>query len=128
MREEYEEEFGTTPSKEELAELLGVSLDTLTAVMTCSTTPISIDKPIRYSSGDSSRTLGDTIPDEDATDPIEGLDRQKVIAAIRGALSSLSEREEKIIRLRFGICDSPSDHKNYPITKRQASKLAQGGK
>tara|TARA_Y100000310_G_C20632130_1_gene789209 strand:+ start:627 stop:1436 length:810 start_codon:yes stop_codon:yes gene_type:complete len=128
MREEYEEEFGTTPSKEELAELLGVSLDTLTAVMTCSTTPISIDKPIRYSSGDSSRTLGDTIPDEDATDPIEGLDRQKVIAAIRGALSSLSEREEKIIRLRFGICDSPTDHRSHPITKREALKLAQGGK
>ena len=128
MREEYEEEFGTTPSKEELAELLGVSLDTLTAVMTCSTTPISIDKPIRYSSGDSSRTLGDTIPDTEATDPIEGLDRQKVIAAIRGALSTLSEREEKIIRLRFGICDSPTDHSKHPITRGEVMKLAQGGK
>ena len=128
MREEYEEEFGVTPSKEELADLMGVSLDTLTAVMTCSTTPISIDKPIRYSSGDSSRTLGDTIPDDEAVDPIEGLDRQKVITAIRGALSTLSEREEKIIRLRFGICDSPSDHTKHPITKDEIMTLAQGGK
>ena len=126
-REEYEEEFGSPPSKAELADLLGVSQDTLTAVTACSSFPVSIDKPIRYSSGDSSRTLGDIIPDENFPDMDLELDKQKIIEVVRGALSTLNEREEKIMRLRFGIADDDASHKKHPITQNQAIKLVANG-
>jgi len=121
--EEYEEEFGVAPSKAELADLLGVSEDTLTAVTSVSQYPVSIDKPIRYSSGDSSRTLGDIIEDEDHPDMDAELDKQKIVEVVRSALSSLNEREEKIMRLRFGIADDDLDHSKHPITKREVLNL-----
>jgi RNA polymerase primary sigma factor len=123
-REEYEEEFGVQPSKAELADLLGVSIDTLNAVTACSSYPVSIDKPIRYSSGDSSRTLGDIIPDENFPDMDLELDKQKIIEVVRNALSTLNEREEKIMRLRFGISDSDMAHEKHPITKNQVIQLS----
>ena len=88
---------------------------------------MSIDKPIRYSSGDSSRTLGDIIPDDNFPDMDMELDKQKIIEVVRGALSTLNEREEKIMRLRFGIVDSDTDYKNFPITQNQAIKLVANG-
>ena len=125
--EEYEEEFGQPPTKAELADLLGVSVDTLTAVTAVSSYPVSIDKPIRYSSGDTNRTLGDIIPDDNFPDMDLELDKQKIIEVVRGALSTLNEREEKIMRLRFGIVDSDTDHEKFPITQDQAIKLVANG-
>ena len=126
MREEYEKEFGVMPTNAELADLLGVSLDTLEAVVACGSTPISIDKPVRYSNGDTGRTIGDIVPDVDAVRPDEVLDKQKLSFIIRSALSTLSEREEKIMRMRFGIEEDPSDHANFPITKTELKKISKG--
>ena len=123
MREEYEKEFGVLPTSTELADLLGVSLDTLEAVIACGSTPISIDKPIRYSNGDSGRTIGDIVPDVEAIRPDEMLDRQKLSSIIRGALSTLTEREEKIMRMRFGIEEDPSDHSSFPITAKELKEI-----
>ena len=127
MREEYEEEFGVAPTNTELADLLGVSLDTLEAVIACGSTPISIDKPIRYSNGDSGRTIGDIVPDVDAIRPDEVLDKQKLCNIIRSALSTLTEREEKIMRMRFGIEEDPLDHKNFPITATELKQIKKQG-
>ena len=121
--EEYEEEFGQPPSREELAELLGVSQETLRAVISCSKYPLSIDKPIRYSSGDSNRTLGDIIPDEGRMDLDLELDKLKIVEVVRSALSTLNEREEKIMRLRFGIADNDSDHRKHPITMEEVFQM-----
>ena len=55
------------------------------------------------------------------------LDKQKIIEVVRGALSTLNEREEKIMRLRFGIVDSDTDHASFPITQNQAIKLVANG-
>ncbi len=121
---EYEEEFGVQPSKEEIADLLCVSVDTIDAVIGCSKTPVSIDKTVRYGNSDSSRTLKDIIPDEST--PIDDvLDQQKVVEVIRKALSNLSEREEKIMRLRFGIAESSTDVEKFPVTQEVLKSLAQ---
>jgi RNA polymerase primary sigma factor len=123
---EYEEEFGTYPTKEEISDLLGVSVDTIDAVIGCSKTPISIDKTVRYGNADSSRTLKDIIPDERESVDVT-MDRQKVVEVIRSALSSLSEREEKIMRLRFGISESADSNNAFPISKSDYRALKQVG-
>jgi len=123
MKEEYEKEFGTLPTNSELADLLGVSLDTLEAVNSCGSTPISIDKPVRYSNGDTGRTIGDIVPDTQAIKPDDVLDKQKLCVIIRSSLSTLSEREEKIMRMRFGIEEDPSDHMNFPITNKELVQI-----
>jgi RNA polymerase primary sigma factor len=121
--EEYEYEFDQRPTKEELADILGVTLDTLNAVMSCSSRPISLDKPIRYSSGESGRTLGDIIPEIDGVDPDHELDRQKVVSVIKEVLTTLTDREEKIMRMRFGILEDPTDHTKFPISKNEIIDL-----
>ena len=123
---EYEDTFGVPPSQEELAELLGVTLDTMRAIISAAGTPLSIDDKIRYrgsSGGSEGRSLADVIPDNDASDPADALDREKIIGVVRRSLHSLTEREEKIIRLRFGIADDVNDHASLPITKGELKKL-----
>jgi len=44
-------------------------------------------------------------------------------AAVRRGLMKLTAREEKIIRLRFGLTESPTDHKNFPITVQEIINL-----
>ena len=121
--EEYEYEFDQKPTKEELADILGVTLETLNAVMSCSSTPLSLDKPIKYSSGETGRTLGDIIPEVDGVDPDHELDRQRVVEVIKQALSTLTVREEKIMRMRFGIHEDAADHDQFPITKAEISAI-----
>ena len=126
--EEYEKEFGTKPSVEELADLLGVTLEALKAITTCASTPISLHAPVG-SAGDGSRMVLDTIPDKDAVSVDTVLDKQKIVESIRGAFYNLSPREEKIIRLRFGISESTdSDAAKYSITTNEITQLNERAK
>jgi RNA polymerase primary sigma factor len=120
---DYEEEFGCQPSREELADLLGVSLETLNSVMRCAATPTSLDKPLRYKSAEIGRTLADIVPDKNYKMPDEALDEQKIMMLVRKSLSSLSPREEKIMRMRFGISESGNDHINFPISQEEKQEL-----
>ena len=123
MREDYFDKFGTQPSNEELADLLGVSIKTLRNVIQCSAATVSLDSPaMRYSDG-AGRTLAEVIPDEEAQHVDELLDRDTVVSVIRHALGSLTDREEKVIRLRFGIAEDPMDHAKFPITTAQLNKI-----
>jgi len=120
---DYEEEFGCAPTNEELADILGVSIDTLESVLRCSSTPISLDKSLRYKSSEIGRTLSEIVPDDNYKMPDEALDEQKVTEIVRASLASLSSREEKIMRMRFGITENDHDHINFPITKKEKKKL-----
>lgn len=123
--EEYHEEFGMYPTREEVAELLGVSVSMLKNLVECSSITISIDSPTSYSGANGSsngRSFGEMLPDP-AEDVDTKLDREKIINIVRESLSTLSEREEKIIRLRFGVSEDPTDHCNYPITAKELQKI-----
>ena len=120
---DYEEEFGCPPTREELADLLGVSLETLASVMRCSSTPISLDKSLRYKSSEMGRTLAEIVPDESYKMPDDALDEQKIMRLVRLSLSSLSPREEKIMRMRFGIAENEADYINFPISKKEKKAL-----
>lgn len=120
---DYEEEFGCQPTNEELADLLGVSIDTLESVLRCSSTPISLDKSLRYKSSEIGRTLSEIVPDDNYKMPDDALDEQKITEIVRASLSSLTAREEKIMRMRFGITENDHDHINFPITSEEKKTL-----
>ena len=124
---EYEETFGIAPNNSELAELLGVTTETMRSIILAASTPVSIDDKIKYSRGSGGpsegRSLADVIPDNNARHPGDRLDKEKIVAAIQQSLHTLSEREEKIIRLRFGISEDPTDHGSFPVTTKEVKNL-----
>ena len=125
MRDEYEEEFGTVPTQQELAELLGVTLDSLKAITAAAVTPVSIDARVRFrgGGGGEGRSIGEMIPDTKDWDMGKDLDKVRIACLVKGAMSTLTEREEKIIRLRFGISEDPNDSTKGPITQKEIKRL-----
>lgn len=121
LRKDYIESFGSEPKLEEIAAVLGVGANTLRSLRQSASHTISLDKPVG-SSGDDSRKLYEVIPDESES-VLDGLMREDMQDAIRKALSGLSSREEKVIRLRFGITADEYDSENFPITHKELSKL-----
>jgi len=109
VQKEYQENFGCEASIEEVADILGITVehvkDAIKSRQSKYTT--SIDSPI--DDEDRGRTLGETIKDDRSTSLDELLDNQKIKSAILNSLSSLTKREELVLRLRFGIEDVNED-------------------
>jgi RNA polymerase primary sigma factor len=110
MIEEYEEEFGHTPTNEEICDALNVSpkmaqasLDSLKLRYL-----VSLDKEINYSDG-GTRTLGDTIPDLQTMSVEDELDQESLRNIVIDSFKLLTDREEQVIRMRFGITDNLND-------------------
>ena len=119
-REEYSEEFGCEPSSKEIAELLGVREETLKAIIQSARHSISLDAKIGKE-GDG-RSVSETVPDK--ADSVENLiDRQNLIKIVKTALSSLTSREERVLRLRFGIEEVITNHECFPITRGEIKEL-----
>ena len=121
LRKDYIESFGSEPKLEEIASALGIGATTLRSLYQSASATISLDKQIGKS-GEDSRKLYEVIPDESET-VLEGLMKSDMQQVVRQALASLSAREEKVIRLRFGISADNNDHINFPITKKELNKL-----
>ena len=102
IQAEYAEEFGTQASNKELAELLEVSENMIELTVTAGRVTLSLQAELG-SDETGGRLLQDVIPDPDIADPSDILDREKFIEAVKLALCDLTPREEKIIRLRFGL-------------------------
>ena len=111
IQKEYRANFGCDPSVEEISSILNLSEKHVREAIKCSQAKytISIDSPVNDEFG---RTLGETIEDR-RREPIDNiLDNQKIRSVIINSLSSLSKREELVLRLRFGIEDVSEDDKN----------------
>ncbi len=121
--DEYQREFGVQPSIEELAEILGVGQSSLDVLLQTSKYTLSLDAPGMTSDDGDAPKLGEMIPGTGADEIDEGIDREKIAAAVRRGLAKLTAREEKILRLRFGLTESSSDHINFPITKSEIAAL-----
>ena len=119
-REEYKEEFDSEPSMKELAGIVGIREETMKSIIQSARHSISLDSKIGKS-GDG-RSVAETIPDNgDTVDDI--LDRQNLIKIVKSALKMLSPREEKVLRLRFGIEESIRNYQSFPITRKEVEKL-----
>ena len=100
------QEFGREPTPEELAESTGIPVEKVRAVMKIAKEPISLETPI---GNDGESHVGEFIPDEGGQAPDEAFAQSRFCEQTRQLLKTLSPREEKILRMRFGI-DEPRDH------------------
>jgi RNA polymerase primary sigma factor len=95
---------GREPTTEELAHNLNMPIDKINKVMKTAKEPVSLEAPISGGSGGSEDgMLGDFIEDQTVTSPFDSVINNSLHNTIKEALSTLTAREERIIRLRFGI-------------------------
>ena len=94
--------LGRQPNVEELAEALGQPIDRITRVLEAGRVPISLETPVGEE-GD--HTLGDFVTDTRQAAPLEAAAQRLMREDLEAALGQLSERERKIISLRYGILD-----------------------
>jgi RNA polymerase primary sigma factor len=93
-------EIGREPAPEELAEKLGMPLEKVRKVLKIAKEPISLETPI----GDEEDShLGDFIEDKGAVIPLDAAIQANLREATTRVLSSLTPREERVLRMRFGI-------------------------
>ncbi|TDI64845.1 MAG: RNA polymerase sigma factor RpoD [Alphaproteobacteria bacterium] len=93
-------EFGREPTPEELAERLGMPLEKVRKVLKIAKEPISLETPI----GDEEDShLGDFIEDKNAVLPVEAAIQSNLRETTTRVLASLTPREERVLRMRFGI-------------------------
>ena len=100
-------ELGRDPSYEELAARLHMPVDRVRKAMKVAKEPVSLDMPLG-ADGDNG-LLGDLIEDTNAVPAVEIAILAALKASTTGALATLTPREERIVRMRFGI-GVPSDH------------------
>jgi len=120
--EEYQEAFKCEPSPEEVAEAVGVPVQTLKAIRKSGAPQLSLDAPVSKSDS-GSRTFAELVGGVDDRDPGDDMDKGTLRGALVEALMKLSPREEKIIRLRFGLSEEDTDSKNFPISKKDFVRL-----
>jgi len=98
---ELSHRFGRQPNRLELANAMGMESKELEDLISQSAPCASLDSHAR---GEEDRsTLGELIPDPNYDEPMEGMDRNMQKEHLGGWLSQLNEREQKIMRLRFGL-------------------------
>ena len=100
------QELGREPTPEELAEKMELSVDKVKKVFKISKEPISLETPIGEEEDSS---LGDFIEDKKIISPADAVMSVTLSEQTRSVLSTLTPREEKVLRMRFGIGEK-SDH------------------
>ena len=96
---------GHEPSAEEIAAELDMSVDKVREILRVSQEPVSLETPIGE---EEDSHLGDFIPDDDAPSPADAASHTLLKEQLSGVLSTLTPREEKVLRLRFGLEDDRS--------------------
>ncbi len=96
---------GRDPSADEIAQALDMPVERVREIMRIAQDPVSLETPIGE---EEDSHLGDFIPDENAPEPTEAASLVLLKEQINQVLSTLTEREEKVLRLRFGLEDGRS--------------------
>jgi RNA polymerase primary sigma factor len=118
--------LGREPTVDELADAMRLPPDRVEKVMGIVREPISLERPVNRD--DSTSTLGDLIEDTEAVSPSESALAADLSREIRRSLASLTPREEKILRMRFGIGEK-GEHtledvgKIYGVTRERIRQI-----
>ena len=96
------QELGHDPTPEEIADEMGMQVEKVRDILKIAQEPVSLETPIGE---EEDSHLGDFIPDEDASEPAEAASYTLLKEQLVEVLSTLTPREEKVLRLRFGIED-----------------------
>ncbi|NWF56047.1 MAG: RNA polymerase sigma factor RpoD [Syntrophaceae bacterium] len=119
------QEFGREPTPEEIAERMDFSLDKVRKVLKIAKEPISLDTPIGE---EEDSYLGDFIEDKKVVAPSEAVVQLNLSEQTRRVLSTLTPREEKVLKMRFGI-DEKADHtleevgQNFDVTRERIRQI-----
>ncbi|MBE6840367.1 MAG: RNA polymerase sigma factor RpoD [Ruminococcus sp.] len=98
-------ENGHDPTPDEIAERLEMSVDKVREIMRIAQDPVSLETPIGE---EEDSHLGDFIPDDDAPAPSEAANHTLLREQLNEVLNTLTEREAKVLKLRFGLEDGKS--------------------
>ena len=96
------QELGHDPSAEEIAAEMNIPVEKVRDILKIAQEPVSLETPIGE---EEDSHLGDFIPDEDASEPSEAASFSLLKEQLVEVLSTLTPREEKVLKLRFGIED-----------------------
>lgn len=96
------QELGREPTPEEIAEEMGLTPEKVRDIMKIAQEPVSLETPIGE---EDDSHLGDFIPDDDAQAPADAAAYELLKEQLKDVLDTLSDREENVLRLRFGLDD-----------------------
>ncbi len=99
------QELGREPTPEEIAQEMDIPVERVREIMKIAQEPVSLETPIGE---EEDSHLGDFIEDEDAPAPAEAASYILLKEQLEGVLDTLTPREEKVLRLRFGLDDGRS--------------------
>ena len=97
---ELEKELGRTPTNEEIGERMEITMEKVLKLKSISRDPVSLETPVGR---DGESALGDLIEDKEVESPVETVIDVTVRDMINEILKTLSPKEEKVIKMRFGI-------------------------
>jgi len=119
------QEMGREPNPEELAERMEMPEDKIRKVLKIAKEPISMETPIGE---DEDANIGDLIEDTTIALPVDEATKSNLTDSTRGVLGSLTAREAKVLRMRFGI-DMNTDHtleevgKQFDVTRERIRQI-----
>jgi RNA polymerase primary sigma factor len=119
------QEIGREPTPEELAEHLEMPVEKVAQILEVAKEPVSLETPI---GDDEDSQLGDFVEDENAENPLDGAVNQALREATLEVLDNLTPREEKVLRMRFGI-GMNTDHtleevgKQFGVTRERIRQI-----
>ncbi|MBN2810182.1 MAG: RNA polymerase sigma factor RpoD [Deltaproteobacteria bacterium] len=119
------QELGREPTPEEIAERMDIALDKVKKVLKIAKEPISLETPIGE---EEDSHLGDFIEDKRAVNPLDSVVKGDLASQTQYVLSSLTKREEKVLRLRFGIgerCDHTLEEvgQDFEVTRERIRQI-----
>lgn len=117
-------ELGREPTPQEIADRAKLPLEKVQQVLTLAAQPVSLETPI----GEDEQRLGDFLEDDQAVSPMEECSDRELAEVTRSLLSTLQPREEKILRLRFGLDGQPAETlekigKTFNVSKERIRQI-----
>jgi len=119
------QEMGREPTPEEIAARMDLSVDKVRKVLKIAVEPISLETPIGE---EEDNHIGDFLEDKSQSSPSESVMTGSLSEQTRKALATLTPREEKVLRMRFGIAER-SDHtleevgQNFDVTRERIRQI-----
>lgn len=108
------QENGKEPDVEEISKEVGLPVDKVKQVIKITKEPVSLEAPI---GSDDDGKFGDFVPDEKAPTPIDNIMKDDLQGQIDQILAQLNEREQAVVRMRFGLMEDASDRTLEEIGK-----------
>lgn len=123
--EDFIDKNGHMPTAEDISRELDCTLDMAKqALQVLLPNPIvSLDNNPGFLDDGDEHNLHSYIVDENSRSPFDAVSHQDLVKSIKAVINELPERDEKILRLRFGIVEDDKDHESWPITKEEIKEL-----